>query len=1046
MKNKNIFFILGGAAVVAIVAGAMYFSSGKLFKGDAAEALSATSGALYEKFDPDPKILKIDSAKATVEGTVDISLTAKSDVKVRYKISSNDLTVLQPDREFKTGGKIGDSWNGKAPDGTLLKQGKYIFEMTLESGSAPITTETVKKIVEIVDTNNIPQTIVSGILYKDFDITPGKLTLDSTEPINIALSAKYPGSITVEVTGNKGKFELFKSAPLKPLATDDKLDLKWDGKNKESVPKFVEAGEYNILITLYGEAVIDGADVIETVKKHVTVAAKTPDFFDDITVEPATFSASTDGASTTKITSKLNVDAAVTMEILNKKGDVVITLLQNQSYKAGAIVASLWNGTNGGGYLADSDDYRVRLTAVKEGTKKDKIKDIKFTNPLDIGPKSGAGVLYRDVVSLSPVTLKQGESATAGLDFVVNNKDSIVIVAVGNSALETIKTLRDTAVTTKDDEKIELKWDGTGKDGKNVTPGFYVIAVKITHPTPSATIFEEFSRQVKVAAATAPSPTPAPALISDLKVAPSTLAVDVDLTKTTDITFVLAADATVTVEIIDKEKAVVKKLNNNKPPAKAGPVQFAWNGSSENEAGVVQDGNYTVRVTAVSTDAGKKEIKEIKEITGLEVQDTKAAREAIEVKRANEKAAQEQKARDDAESAAKIAASKAKADKAAIETEAIKYKTYAEIEKVNAETARAKAEESAAKAKEALIRATKYTSSGTDKDRIIVINNPVPVIPSTSGTASSGGSAATSTAAAADTAPIVTLEVNPSKNIGPSNKAKITFTTNKKVDNLSVDIVNGQGDPVYNLSDDKSYVAGSKVEIAFDGTNLSAGRYGVKVTAGNFTVLKNIYLDGWTKQPVANESKPAATGVACKAFVDVKAGNRYYEDAEWTRVNRIFEGSGGCLFKGWDYINRAEIVTILVRYFNLQQEAGRSESRFPDVNSSQWFHNNVALAEKQSIVRGYPDRTFKPGNPVTYAEFFRVLFNAAGYSKEVAKVTQIQPNIFPNVEDRTQWFMADLQYAYNKGLIGKEDNFNPGAAISRFEVAKYMHRFGTLKN
>ena len=43
MQNKKLLYILGGFALTAVVAGAMYFSSGTLFKGDFGDAEDITS-------------------------------------------------------------------------------------------------------------------------------------------------------------------------------------------------------------------------------------------------------------------------------------------------------------------------------------------------------------------------------------------------------------------------------------------------------------------------------------------------------------------------------------------------------------------------------------------------------------------------------------------------------------------------------------------------------------------------------------------------------------------------------------------------------------------------------------------------------------------------------------------------------------------------------------------------------------------------------------------------------------------------------------------
>jgi len=87
-------------------------------------------------------------------------------------------------------------------------------------------------------------------------------------------------------------------------------------------------------------------------------------------------------------------------------------------------------------------------------------------------------------------------------------------------------------------------------------------------------------------------------------------------------------------------------------------------------------------------------------------------------------------------------------------------------------------------------------------------------------------------------------------------------------------------------------------------------------------------------------------------------------------------------------INRAEFATLMVRLKNMSEGAklAQYQSIFTDVKPSDWFSGYVNLASSQEIVKGYPDKTFRPGNNVTYAEAVTMIVRVLGYEPAVKGV------------------------------------------------------------
>lgn len=87
-------------------------------------------------------------------------------------------------------------------------------------------------------------------------------------------------------------------------------------------------------------------------------------------------------------------------------------------------------------------------------------------------------------------------------------------------------------------------------------------------------------------------------------------------------------------------------------------------------------------------------------------------------------------------------------------------------------------------------------------------------------------------------------------------------------------------------------------------------------------------------------------------------------------------------------ITRAEFATLIVRARGLEQGAKLAQfnTTYTDVRSTDWFAGFVNVASGEEIVKGFPDKSFKPQNQVTYAEAVTMIVRALGYEPSVKGV------------------------------------------------------------
>ena len=120
---------------------------------------------------------------------------------------------------------------------------------------------------------------------------------------------------------------------------------------------------------------------------------------------------------------------------------------------------------------------------------------------------------------------------------------------------------------------------------------------------------------------------------------------------------------------------------------------------------------------------------------------------------------------------------------------------------------------------------------------------------------------------------------------------------------------------------------------------------------------------------------------------------------------------------------------------------------FSDVNSGDWFYDNVMDAANNGYVSGYPDGTFKPNQTITRQEAAAILNNAF----DLAEKYGISDEQFPDDGKIANWASDHVYAAKASGLMnGDKDtgNFRPTDTIKRCEAASILmnaNRAGLIK-
>ena len=128
-----------------------------------------------------------------------------------------------------------------------------------------------------------------------------------------------------------------------------------------------------------------------------------------------------------------------------------------------------------------------------------------------------------------------------------------------------------------------------------------------------------------------------------------------------------------------------------------------------------------------------------------------------------------------------------------------------------------------------------------------------------------------------------------------------------------------------------------------------------------------------------------------------------------------------------------------VTYSNIEIPIKNTFIKFTDVEGH-WAKDDIYEFVENTYIDGYEDGTFRPNNPISRAEFIKLV-------NKVFKLTKTDLVNFTDVDSR-DWYFYDLCVANKAGYIdGYEDGtFRPNNPISREEAAKIIATYKNIKD
>ncbi len=139
---------------------------------------------------------------------------------------------------------------------------------------------------------------------------------------------------------------------------------------------------------------------------------------------------------------------------------------------------------------------------------------------------------------------------------------------------------------------------------------------------------------------------------------------------------------------------------------------------------------------------------------------------------------------------------------------------------------------------------------------------------------------------------------------------------------------------------------------------------------------------------------------AASAFNDVSDTHPFAEPIHSMEEKGLMPGYADGYFRGMNYLNRAELVKVIMRERERSQlpvgGGCKGHAPFSDVPAEVWYADDLCNAVQLGIINGYPDGTFHPSRFVNLVEMSKIIAN--GLELSVPKSNPTQPWFKPYID------------------------------------------------
>jgi hypothetical protein len=168
-------------------------------------------------------------------------------------------------------------------------------------------------------------------------------------------------------------------------------------------------------------------------------------------------------------------------------------------------------------------------------------------------------------------------------------------------------------------------------------------------------------------------------------------------------------------------------------------------------------------------------------------------------------------------------------------------------------------------------------------------------------------------------------------------------------------------------------------------------------------------------------------------FRDLPKTYTFYDDVKYLTEKNIISGYPDGSFGATDSVTRQQAAIMIGRALKLNEEP--RNTKFIDVNAKITGSGYIASAVDKGIITGFPDNTYRPGEPVTRAQM--AIFLDRAFQLEDSN----QTNRFVDVSPGMKAYQAILNVHASGIAFGYEDGkYRPELPVTRGQFAAFLAR------
>lgn len=175
-------------------------------------------------------------------------------------------------------------------------------------------------------------------------------------------------------------------------------------------------------------------------------------------------------------------------------------------------------------------------------------------------------------------------------------------------------------------------------------------------------------------------------------------------------------------------------------------------------------------------------------------------------------------------------------------------------------------------------------------------------------------------------------------------------------------------------------------------------------------------------------------------FTDVNTGDWFYDDVDYAYRNGLMNGTGDKIFSPGLTTTRGMIVTILYRLEGKPDVY--TDCPFGDVKAGSYYEAAITWAAANGIVNGFSPEKFGPDDNITREQMAAILYRYAAFKKyDVSARADLSR--YTDSDTISSYALDYISWANAKGLINgmSDTTLEPKGEATRAQVAAILHRF-----